>query len=189
MPTLNRKVSSEIQTDDQQPPREAVSTPTLRRRLDNLGQSSPHNRKLARKDGHSSMDSIHDDLISSEGSDGNEDNSTDYGDEVGDDADACSVDLPQSRQRRGREIIGKIAKTVKTGTTTVAATGKTVVQQSKKVGLGTVNAGRAIMAPISRGAGAVRSTKPPAAKEPKTINLNPSRRVEKDHVVLVNKAM
>lgn len=132
------------------------------------------------------MDSSHDDLISSEDSDINEDNSTEDGDEICEDADAASVDMPQSRQRMGREIIGKIAKTVKTGTTTVAATGKTVVKQSKKVGLGTVNAGRAIMAPISRGA--VRSTKPPAAKEPKTIHLNPSRRVEKDHVV-VNKAM
>ena len=95
---------------------------------------------------------------------------------LGEDA-ACRV---ATRPRKGRKLIGKIAKSVKSKT---ASTGKTVVRTSVKVGKGTVNAGKAMITS--------RSKQPPL-HEPKSAK-GPSRgmqkRKEKDLDVAVSRSM
>jgi hypothetical protein len=66
-------------------------------------------------------------------------------------------DTTDRRPRKGRKLIGKIAKSVKRHSTT---TGKSVVRRSLKVGKGTVSAGKAIIAPsVKVGKGTVSAGK------------------------------
>lgn len=89
-----------------------------------------------------------------------------------------------TRSRRKRNVIGSIAKSVKTGT---SKTGKKVVSGSKKVGKGTVRTGKAIIAPIYRGS--VHPKRPPV-KEPKSSKSKANRgRSGRDHYVVVNRAL
>jgi hypothetical protein len=95
---------------------------------------------------------------------------------------------PTKKQRKGRNIIDQIAQSVKTST---AKTGKQVVRQSKKVGKGTVSAGKAIIAPMSRGS--MHSKKPPmrepkVAKAAKPSTRANNRKTKKD-LLSVNRTM
>ena len=60
--------------------------------------------------------------------------------------------------RKGKSIIGKVGKAAKNVS---MKTGKAAVRQSRKMAKGTVNAGKAVIGPISR-----KSKKPPKT-EPK----------------------
>jgi hypothetical protein len=96
-----------------------------------------------------------------------------------DEASDASDSVPSGRQGKGRNIIGKIAKSVRKGTTTTGrkvvsrtkSTGKNVVRQSVKVGrqsvLGTVNASKAILP--------IRPKNPPKG-EPKSAKRHTRRR-------------
>ena len=74
---------------------------------------------------------------------------------------------PSSRGGKGRNLIGKIAQSVKTKTTAAArSTTKKVVSQTVKVGMGTVNAGKATVN-AGKAILPIRPKKPPM-KEPKS---------------------
>lgn len=79
----------------------------------------------------------------------------------------------------------KVAKTMKSGT---AITGKQVYKQGKKVGKGTVFAGRAAGRAITSVPAPSSLHKPPR-REPRKITSRPRRGTVKDHHVAVNKAV
>ena len=79
----------------------------------------------------------------------------------------------------------KVAKTMKSGT---AITGKQVYKQGKKVGKGTVFAGRAAGRAITSVPAPTSLHKPPR-REPRKITSRPRRGTVKDHHVAVNKAV
>ena len=79
----------------------------------------------------------------------------------------------------------KVAKTMKSGT---AITGKQVYKQGKKVGKGTVSAGRAAGRAITSVPAPTSLHKPPR-REPRKITSRPRRGTVKDHHVAVNKAV
>lgn len=81
---------------------------------------------------------------------------------------------PSSRGGKGRNLIGKIAQSVKTKTTAAArSTTKKVVSQSVKVGMGTVNAGKATVN-AGKAILPIRPKKPPM-KEPKSAKRQTRR--------------
>jgi Protein of unknown function (DUF1769)/Protein of unknown function, DUF547 len=99
-------------------------------------------------------------------------------DELGSVDSYDDVDVPQLHppfSKRRRSLIGKIARSVKTKTSAAArTTTKTVVNQSVKVGLGTVNAGKATVS-AGKAILPMRPKKPPM-KEPKSGNRSSRRR-------------
>lgn len=105
------------------------------------------------------------------------------------DANHCATMLPlhsPQRQRKGRKFMGKIAKSMKAGT---SMTGKKVVKQGKRVGKRTVITGKAFISPIS----GVRPKKPPLG-EPKSKVKSTERRASRrrkvrDHHVAVKRAV
>jgi hypothetical protein len=106
---------------------------------------------------------------------------SDYSEEDEDDAELEDINetlLPQ-KHKKGRRIIGQIAKSVKSGTVT---TGMQVMKQSKK-------AGKALVGPISR----ARPKKPPAAepksRKVKTPGRTYRRKEAKDHHIVLSRTM
>ena len=106
---------------------------------------------------------------------------SDYSEEDEDDAELEGINetLLPPLQRKGRRIIGQIAKSVKSGTVT---TGMQVMKQSKK-------AGKALVGPISR----ARLKKPPAAepksRKVKTPGRSYRRNEAKDHHIVLSRTM
>ena len=100
--------------------------------------------------------------------------------ELGDEMDGPN-EASQARQpNKGRKLIGKIAKSMKTRT---ATTGKTVVRRSVKVGKGTVHAGKAT---VNAGKAMIsgRPKNPPS--QPKAGKARSRRKVERDLRVSVS---
>ena len=103
--------------------------------------------------------------------------------DIDDSADEGAPGMESGSPRRKRKKwikgagIGRVAKTVKTGTT---MTGKQVVKQGKKVGKGTVIAGRAIISKSN-----VHLHRPPGREPRKRV----IKQIGKDHHVAVNKAI
>lgn len=116
----------------------------------------------------------------------------DSGDEISDDMDMslayAEKFTPTRKPRKGRQIIDKISQSVKSST---SKTSKQVVRQSKKVGKGTVSAGKAIIGPMSRSG--LHSKKPPM-REPKVAKVakpsaRSSNRKTKKELLAVNRTM
>jgi hypothetical protein len=96
-----------------------------------------------------------------------------------DEVESLSDDARPARATKGRNLIGKIAQSVKSRT---ASTGKKVVRHSMRVGKGTVNAGKAMISGRPRNV--------PPQKEPRSAKPRSRRRAEKDlHVPLNNRAI
>lgn len=98
--------------------------------------------------------------------------------EMGDEVDVVDA-FATPKSGKGRHLIGKLAKSVKT---TTSSTGRTVMRQSVKIGKGTVSAGKSMIP---------RRKRNPPQKEPKrkTPAKKSNKRLEKDLHVAVNRSM